>query len=117
MSQNNKMNFSDKNVKLLINLTKKLKSTLNKANIFVYDYLLDKIENSAIAKNHDDFINYVINDSIFGGFGALWEIYIENTYLRTEFNEILCSYIDLLLSMGIKNDRIDQIREILPKMK
>lgn len=116
MFTNNEIDFSEDKTNLLINVTEKLNDILTKANFFVYTSLLENIKNAAISKNEDEFIELVGNNALFGGAGALWEIYIENEYKRIEFNRLFCSYIDNLKLMGINNNRINQIRQTLPQL-
>ncbi len=116
MLTNNNIDFSEAKISLLIKLTERLNDILTTTNFFTYINSLEDIKNSAISKNEDDFIEFVVCNALFGGSGALWEIYIENEYKRIEFNRLFCSYIDNLKLMGINNDRINQIRETLPQL-
>jgi len=58
----------------------------------------------------------VISRELFGGAGALWEIYIEKPTEYKKFNNQFTEYVDLLTRMGIKNGRVKQIRKTMPKL-
>lgn len=109
-----KIDFSESNIKLLTDLTETLNTILVGNGFWVYTDLLEKIRIAAHSKNEDDFINFLIDNALFRGSGALWEIYIDDKNERLEFNKIFCQYIDQIKSMGINNERINQVRETLP---
>ena len=104
------IDFSDDNVEALTKLSDQLGDTLIKAG---YGYGVDHISQIRLAADRQDdeaFKNLVISRELFGGAVAIWEIWIENKQLRKIFNKQFCDYVDLLKIMGIKNERIDQIR-------
>lgn len=109
-----KIDFSELNIKLLDDLTEKLKTILVQNSFWIYTDLLEKIKIAAQSKNEDDFITFLTDNALFGGSGALWEIYIDDKNERLGFNKIFCQYIDHIKSMGIKNERIAQVRKTLP---
>lgn len=83
--------------------------------VFYADYL-SLINLSAKKKDEAEFKNLIISRNLFGGSGALWEIYIENKDEYNRFNKLFCEYIDVITQMGIKNKRIMQIRKTMHKL-
>ncbi|MEE9432104.1 MAG: hypothetical protein V3V16_13730 [Melioribacteraceae bacterium] len=77
---------------------------------FYVDYL-SQIRLEADNKNESEFKKLVISRELFGGAGALWEIYIKNSTERQKFKIQFSEYIDLLIKMGIRNGRVNQIRK------
>ena len=111
MSSQVSINFSDENVALLSSLTDGLGDFLIHSNFGVYVDHLSQIRLYAEKKDEDAFKNNVTSATLFGGSGALWEIWIENLEKRKEFEKRFCGFVDHLLKMGIKNPRIQQIRK------
>ena len=111
MSLKTSIDFSDKNIELLSNLTNSLGDFLIHSHFGVYVDQLSQIRLSAEKKDEDVFKTNVISTTLFGGSGALWEIWIENAEDRKEFENKFCNFIDHLIKMGIKNQRIQQIRQ------
>ena len=106
------IDFSDDNVKHLTKLSDELGETLIKADLgFYVDYML-QIRLAAERHDSDEFIKRVISRELFGGSGALWEIWIEDKQQQTKFNKQFCDYVDLLKKMGIKNGRVNQVRKV-----
>lgn len=115
MNISNEINFSQDNVKLLEQITAELKNILITNHFSVYLNQLDDILTAAVSNHYDDFNRAMSVNSLFGGAGALWEIYMPDSAERYKFVNVLCGYIDQLKVMGIKNQRIDQVRELLPE--
>ena len=61
----------------------------------------------------ENFKSLVINNELFGGSGALWEIYIENPKLSRRYKKLFFQFIREIERMGIKNPRITQIKEVM----
>jgi len=110
------IDFSDKNITRLINLSNLICEILiNNEMVFRTDYLY-LINLSAEKKDETEFKNLITSRNLFGGSGALWEIYIENKEEYNRFNKLFCDYIDVITQMGIKNKRIMQIRKTMRKL-
>lgn len=85
-----------------------------------YGYGVDCLSQIRLAADkHDNerFKTLAISGELFGGAGAIWEIWIDDTELRLQFNKLFCDYIDLLIAMGVKNGRIDQVRKYFVKFE
>lgn len=82
---------------------------------FYVDYL-SQILLAADNKNEDEFKRLVISRVLFGGSGALWEIYIENPTEYKKFKTQFLKYLELLTRMGINNGRVKQIQKVIPKL-
>jgi hypothetical protein len=110
------INFSEKNITELTKQSDALGEILIQNGMpFRAEYLSLIIE---AAKNNDEveFKKLIISRDLFGGSGALWEIYIENQTEYYKFNKAFRNYIDLITLMGIKNGRVEQIQKIMPKL-
>jgi hypothetical protein len=110
------IDFSDKNITRLINLSDLICEILINNEMGFYSDYLYLINLSAEKKDETEFKNLIISRNLFGGSGALWEIYIENKDEYNRFNKLFCEYIDVITQMGIKNKRIMQIRKTMRKL-
>lgn len=109
------IDFSEVNVQVLTKLSDEMGDTLIKAGFgFWVDYL-SQIRLAADKRNEEEFKKLIISNELFGGAGAIWEVWIEDRQLRAKFNKQFCDYIDLLKSMGIENGRVNQIRSSFDK--
>jgi len=106
-----KIDFVDENIEELAKLTIELGETLIRANLGFYVDYLSYIRLAAEQHDAETFKKKVISRELFGGAGALWEIWIEDNQLRLIFNEQFCEFVDLLKKMGIRNGRINQVRK------
>ena len=106
-----KIDFADENIEELAKLTIELGETLIRANLGFYVDYLSCIRLAAEQHDIETFKKKVISRELFGGAGALWEIWIEDNQLRRTFNKQFCEYVDLLKKMGIRNGRINQVRK------
>lgn len=110
------IDFSDENVSELTLKSDLLGQTLIDNGFGFYVDHLSQIRLSADKKNESEFRKLVISRELFGGAGALWEIYIENPTEYKKFNKQFSEYVDLLTRMGIKNGRVKQIRKTMKKL-
>jgi hypothetical protein len=111
------IDFSDNNIKMLTKLSYELGEILIKSgNGYAVDYL-SQIRLSADNHDNEKFKTLVTSRELFGGSGAIWEIWIEDTELRKQFNKLFCDYIDLLKKMRIKSGRINQVRKYFDKLE
>lgn len=111
------IDFSDDNVKALTKLSDQLSDILIKSG---YGYGVDYLSQIRLSADKHDikrFKTLVISRELFGGSGAIWEIWIEDTELRKQFKKLFCHYIDLLKKMGVKNLRINQVRNYFDKFE
>jgi len=110
------MDFSKENVEALKKLSDQLGDTLIKAGYGSRVDYLSQIRLAADKHDNEMFQKLVISRELFGGSGALWEIWIEDKRLRTDFNKQFCDYVDLLKKMGIINERVNQVRNNFDKI-
>ena len=81
---------------------------------------VDDLSEIRLAAEHHDadaFTNLVLSNTLFGGSGALWEIWTEDKIMREEYQKLFCKFIDSLKKMGIKNARMNQVRSGLIHLK
>lgn len=109
--QDSVIDFSNEKVELLSTLTDKLGDTLIKSGFGFYVDYLSEIRLSAAQGDEGKFKKLVVSPELFGGSGALWEIWIEDPDLRKKFGRDFCKLVDHLKEMGIKNVRVDQVRK------
>ena len=111
------IDFSDENVAALTKLSDQLGDTLIKSGFgFGADHL-SQITLAADRHDNEEFKKLVISRELFGGSGAIWEIWIEDKQLQNQFNRQFCDYIDLLKKMGIRNGRVNQVRSYFKKFE
>jgi hypothetical protein len=104
------IDFSDEKVERLSNLTDQLGDILIKSGFGFYVDYLSQVRLSAEKRDKEKFKKLAISVELFGGAGALWEIWIEDNQLRVKFEQQFCRFVDQLKEMGIKNGRVDQVR-------
>ena len=115
--KNKVIDFSDENIAELKIKSDLLGKILIENGKGVYLEHLSRILNEAENKNEAVFRRLVISRELFGGSGALWEIYIEDFTEYHKFNKQFSEYIGLLTHMGIKNGRVKQIQKRMCKLK
>ena len=108
--------FSDKNLLELTQKSDLLGQTLIDNGLGNYVDHLSQIRLAADNKNESEFKELVLSRELFGGAGALWEIYIENPTEYKKFSTEFSEYITLLTRMGISNGRVEQIRKTMRKL-
>jgi len=111
------INFSDENVSELAQKSDLLGQTLIDNGLGNYVDHLSRIRLAADNKNESEFKDLVLSRELFGGAGALWEIYIESPTEYKKFNAQFSEYVELLTRMGIRNGRVKQIRKTMQKLK
>ena len=111
------IDFSNDNIERLTKFADELGDTLIKTGFSLYVDFLSQIRLAAEQHNEEKFKKLVISRELFGGAGALWEIWIEEEHLRMKFEKQFCDFVDLLKQMGIRNRRVNQIRKSFPLSK
>jgi hypothetical protein len=104
------VDFSDEKVALLSKLTDQLGDILIKSG---FGFYVDHLSQLRIAAENEDKVKFerlAFCPELFGGSGALWEIWIEDNELRRAFEKEFCRLVDHLKDLGIKNERIDHVR-------
>jgi len=110
------IDFSEQNVLELTQKSDLLGQTLIDNGFGFYVDYLSKIRLAASNENESEFRKLVISRELFGGAGALWEIYIEDATEYKKFNRQFCEYLDLFSRMGIKHRALIQTRKLMPKL-
>ena len=111
------IDFSKKKVSELTKKSDLLGQTLIDNGFGFYVDYLSQIRLAADNKNEIEFRRLVLGNELFGGSGALWEIYIENQNEYNKFNKQFSEYIELILLMGINNGRVKRIKKYMVKLK
>lgn len=73
----------------------------------------DGIERAAKSGDEGSFRRLVVNNTLFGGSGALWEKGWERREDAIRFCRAYAGFIDVLHSLGIRNSRIKQVKEYM----
>jgi len=103
--------FSEVKIERLQNSIYSLQQTLsNTDSLYYIDYLIE-ILNSLQQRNSTNFEKLVISNELFGGSGALWELYFSDSKQNKTFKSQFCQFIDCLEDLGINNPRIKQVKE------
>ena len=105
------IDFSNDNIERLTTITDALGDTLIRTGFGIYVDQLSQIRLAAERHDKENFEKQVINRGLFGGAGALWEIWIEDKQSQIKFEKQFCEFVDQLKCMGINNARINQVRE------
>ena len=111
------IDFSNENIERLTKFADELGDTLIKTGFDLYVDFLSQIRLAAERHNEEEFKKLVLRRELFGGAGALWEIWIEEENLRIKFEKQFCDFVDLLKLMGIRNGRVNQARKSFPFSK
>lgn len=90
------IDFSNDNIERLTKFADELGDTLIKTGFGLYVDILSQIKLEALRHNEEEFKKLVISRELFGGAGALWEIWIEEEHLRIKFEKQFCDFVDLL---------------------
>ena len=107
--RNKDLNFSEENIESLTKSVTELKNVLTEIGTSLGQQELTNVLASAMKKDSILFRKYVLTNELFGGAGALWELYCGNDKLQTEFQNKFNGFCQDLISIGIKNRRIKQV--------
>ncbi len=105
------IDFSEENISELTLKSDLLGQTLIDNEMGFYVDYLSQIRLAADNKNDAEFKKLVISPELFGGAGALWEIYINNSTEHQKYKIQFSEYVELLIKMGIRSRRVNQIRK------
>jgi hypothetical protein len=93
---------------VLTALMELLKSSGNNSQSnFIY-----KLIDSLIQNNLNDFVKIINGVDMWGGAGAVWEVYIEDKKVATQFEKEMLSLINLMENTGIIGKGIKPIKKI-----
>ncbi|XCF07515.1 hypothetical protein ABI125_06570 [Tamlana crocina] len=108
-TRNKELNFSEENIESLTKSVTELKDLLTKIGTSLGQQELTNVLASAMKKDSVLFKKYVLTNELFGGAGALWELYCGNDNLQSEFQNKFNNFCRDLIKIGIKNRRIKQV--------
>ena len=108
-TRNKELNFSEENIESLTKSVTELKDVLTKIGTSLGQQTLTNVLASAMKKDSKIFKENVLTNELFGGAGALWELYCGNDNLQSEFQNKFNEFCQDLIRIGIKNRRIKQI--------
>jgi hypothetical protein len=100
----------------LKNQTTRLRETLQNNGFSSYNFRLSNALAAAQIGDEIKFRELVISNEIFGGAGALWEIYIDDKFEYEKFNAQFSNYIEALIKIGIRNKRVISTGKSIKKM-
>jgi len=106
------LDFSDKKLERLSNSIEKLRCTLASAGFACYAEQLARISDTLQRRDSHSFREQVNCRVLFGGFGAMWEIWISDKMLMAQFEKQFRAFLDNLEDVGIRNEKIQQIRKV-----
>lgn len=106
------LDFSDEKLRRLADSIDRLKCTLASAGFACYAEQLARIGDTLHRRDSHSFREQVNCRVLFGGFGAMWEIWISDKMLMAQFEKQFRSFLDNLEDVGIKNEKIQQIRKV-----
>ena len=108
-TRNKELNFTEENIESLTKSVTELKIILNEIGTSLGQQELTYVLASAMKKDAELFKKYVLTNELFGGAGALWELFCGNNYLQSEFQNKFNNFCRDLIKIGIKNRRIKQV--------
>ncbi|CAM4320387.1 hypothetical protein [Zobellia nedashkovskayae] len=108
-TRNKELNFSEENIESLTKSVTELKIVLNEVGTSLGQQELTNVLASAMKKDSKLFKKYVLTNELFGGAGALWELYCGNDKLQSEFQNKFNGFCKDLIRIGIENRRIKQV--------
>ncbi len=106
------LDFSDEKLSKLSYSIESLRQTLMYAGFNCYAEQLLKIKDASERKDSQSFREQLNCRVLFGGFGAMWEIWISDQVLMARFEKQFREFLDTLEGIGIKNNKIEQIKRV-----
>ncbi|MET1259882.1 hypothetical protein ABV409_11080 [Flagellimonas sp. DF-77] len=103
------LDFSDENIESLSESVVDLKNILSKIGTNIGSHELNNVLASAMKKDSKSFKKSILTNELFGGAGALWELYCGDDNLQNEFDKRLKNFCLELKKIGISNARVNQI--------
>jgi hypothetical protein len=86
---------------------KNIKVILRKGELFGQANVVENLMQKLIAEDYQIFVNDINSGNMWGGAGAVWEVYFENKTLQRKYNFEMLELINLMektkgLESGIK---------------
>jgi len=110
------LNFSGPQIQSLGEIIDSLATTLRDAGLSFYINQLHQIKSAAANEDEETFKKLVISHELFGGSGALWEVYISDAELQNIFYHQFRHFVIQLQVMGIRNQRINQTKKFFDQI-
>jgi hypothetical protein len=107
------VNLNAQNIKSFDIIINSLIEVLNQSGYNNRINYLEDILESVHEMDLDKYKKFVVNSSLFGGAGALWEIWIEDSILQARFNKLFIDLINEIERTGIYEPRINQIKSYM----
>lgn len=101
--------FSDENIESLSESIVELKNILSKVGTSIGSQELNNVLASAMKKDSESFKKNTLTNELFGGAGALWELYCGDDNLQDEFDKGFKKFCLELKKIGINNGRVNQV--------
>ncbi|GGH26765.1 hypothetical protein FAZ19_18400 [Sphingobacterium alkalisoli] len=85
---------------------------LEEADLLQHAEIVSNIAKALCIKDDKEFIKRINGIEMWGGSGAVWEVYIDNKGAKKEFENEMIRLIDLMEDVGILGRGIKPIRKI-----
>ncbi len=106
------LDFSEEKLDKLSSSIESLRQTLISAGFNCYAEQLQKIRQASERKDSQSFREQLNCRVLFGGFGAMWEIWISDKILMARFERHFRDFLDALERIGVRNSKIEQIKRV-----
>ncbi len=106
------LDFSDEKLVRLSCSIDSLRQTLISAGFNCYAEQLLKIKYASERKDSQSFREHLNCRVLFGGFGAMWEIWISDKVLMSRFERHFREFLDNIEGIGFRNNKIEQIKRV-----
>ncbi|OSZ80489.1 hypothetical protein CAP36_04350 [Chitinophagaceae bacterium IBVUCB2] len=98
-----------------VNVLTSLSNILNKSQNHRLAEVTDELIELLKQEKFDEFIKLINGVDMWGGPGAVWEVYIANCFEEKEFQRTIISLIDLMERAKILGSGIKPIRRLFRK--
>jgi hypothetical protein len=106
------LDFSDEKINRLSGSIENLRQTLMYAGFTCYADQLQQIRQASERRDSQSFREQLNCRVLFGGFGAMWEIWISDQILMSRFEKQFREFLENLEGIGVRNNKIDQIKRV-----
>jgi hypothetical protein len=106
------LDFSEEKLDKLYCSIDSLRQTLISAGFNCYAEQLLNIKQASERKDTQSFREQLNCRVLFGGFGAMWEIWISDKILMSRFEKQFREFLDNLEGIGVRNNKIEQIKRV-----
>jgi hypothetical protein len=95
-----------------LSILNRLKEYLKNASLNHQAQVVQKVIDLLYLQNFDQFVKLINSVDMWGGSGAVWEVYIENKEQTKSFEKDIINLIDLMEKTNILGNGIRRIRKI-----